>query len=72
MRPDQFEVRGHGMFPFDMLRYDRCFPASERDSHTIQENTRVRGPVQTITLTMADPKRRPTEARWRSFGWEVV
>lgn len=75
MRPDQFTVTGHGVFPFDMLRYDRCFPATERDSHTVEHTTRGRlatGEARTVTLTMADPKRLPTEARWQSFGWTVV
>lgn len=75
-RPDQFAVRGRGSFPFDMLRYDRCFPATEGDSHRIEKTTRERlrgvGSSEPITLQMADPKRRPTEARWQSFGWTVV
>lgn len=74
-RPDKFVVTGTGTFPIDMLRYDRCFPASESDSHVI-DVTRTPGyrgdARKTVTLQMADPKRQPTEARWESFGWTVV
>jgi hypothetical protein len=76
MRPDQFAVKGRGVFPFDMLRYDRCFPASERDSRLIEDTTHPRRALDpaetTVTLAMADPKRLPTEARWASFRWTVV
>ncbi len=29
---DNFTVEGSGMFPYDMLRYDQCWPSSEQDS----------------------------------------
>lgn len=28
-------ITGRGSFPLDMLRYDRCFPASEIDANAI-------------------------------------
>lgn len=73
IRPGQFEVQGRGPFPLDMLRYDRCFPASESDSHVIgvTHTPGYRDEAKTIRLTMADPKRQPTAARWESFRWEV-
>ena len=31
LRRIRFTVRGDGIFPFDMLRYDNCFPATPED-----------------------------------------
>lgn len=28
----KFKVRGRGLVPFDMLRYDHCYPASSQDA----------------------------------------
>jgi hypothetical protein len=62
-------VSGAGQFPYDMLRYDTCFPVDEnaitpRDSE----------PRRDVLLCSRQFRRewRPTEPRWRSFGWEVV
>lgn len=68
-------------FPFDMLRYDRCHPASESDSSVItmcSEPRKYRGPKSTIEdyevslVRYAHKQWRPTEGRWESFGWEVI
>jgi hypothetical protein len=61
-------VRGIGLFPFDMLRYDYCWPASERDSAKIEN----RGHSKTREITLRSLAPEPTLARWKSFGWEVV
>jgi hypothetical protein len=36
----KFTVVGSGVFPFDMLRYDQCWPASENDSAAIERTSR--------------------------------
>lgn len=65
-----FAVEGRGDFPLDMLRYDRCWPRYEAE---IYKFTRTdfsgRAPVRNINL---EGLKRPTEARWESFGWRVV
>lgn len=62
---------GAGPFPFDMLRYDHCFPASESYSsevgHDHYEHDRV--------VIVAKYRHQPgnwTPARWKSFGWELI
>lgn len=64
-----FVVTGDGLFPFDMLRYDRCTPAHESDSSAIERTTRPRDRARHY-VTLVGPKA-PTEARWGSFGWAV-
>lgn len=55
-----YEVEGNGVFPYDMLRYDRAFLLSD-DRDTSRQR---RVPVAGLT--------RPTIARWNSFGWRVI
>lgn len=75
-----FKVTGHGEFPFDMLRYDRCFPASEaQDSYKLRtpETAIDYGEERSVVLrryTEGNGKNfgdNPTNARWASFGWSV-
>jgi hypothetical protein len=70
-------VRGRGNFPVDMLRYDSCYPKSESDSfvilRTLNEDLRER--VEVVIMKLADhalPSSVWTEARWESFGWEII
>ncbi len=58
-----YTVEGTGNFPWDMLRYDGCYPA--------------RG-VDVMNLTQKDHRivqlrgvRKPTIDRWASFRWYV-
>ena len=67
-----FWVVGSGLFPFDMLRYDHCFPYTETDSGVIEKTTHRHsrsGPVS-VMLETASPNA-PTVGRWESFGWTV-
>lgn len=68
----EFTVEGIGTFPFDMLRYDQCWPKRESEDSTELElhprSTRVREARQ-VTLVGISP---PTEGRWASFGWRVL
>lgn len=67
----EFIVEGSGVFPFDMLRYDQCWPKSETtDSAAIERTTRhVYSGDEKVTLVGLG---KPTEGRWNSFGWRVV
>ena len=71
-----FTVMGHGDFPFDMLRYDMCFPKDTGDAHTLgddrmkvvlTDNRRV-----TLITYHSHKQWEPTTARWNSFGWGVM
>lgn len=71
-------VRGRAPFPIDMLRYDCCIPATERDASTIRllqsADANDLGPEQwTIELIrfVVEPGV-PSISRWKSFGWEVI
>jgi hypothetical protein len=63
-----FQVTGKGDFPFDMLRYDLCWPASEQDARLLPTD---RHPYTGRTINLKGLKT-PTAARWASFGWNVV
>lgn len=65
----RYIVRGRGLFPFDMCRYDRAWPASEHDAGLVESTTR-RVSEGTIDIAMRGLSV-PTTGRWSSFGWEV-
>ncbi len=63
-------VKGMGEFPYDMLRYDSCFPDSSDDAAKL--NGRY-DEVRTITLRRRSASIIPaTAGRWESFCWKVV
>jgi hypothetical protein len=68
-----FIVHGRQRFPVDMLRYDRATPHREQDSHQIIPATGCHsgGTIAGYDIELQS-HRPPTEARWRSFGWEVT
>jgi hypothetical protein len=72
----EFTVRGSDLFPFDMLRYDQCWPKSQDDTAAMERTTRrrggmeSRGPVEITLMTYSES--RPTVPRWESFNWIVV
>lgn len=73
----RFQVRGAGIVPFDMLRYDCCFPNSEgEDSAKLEAATFPGGKREAYVVTLCRWSDRrdwqPTADRWRSFGWQVV
>lgn len=71
-----FKVSGNGMFPFDMLRYDGCYPLDpdavarmcvtpdERDVYFKERFIR-------LAKVHAGPKHNLTFDRWSSFLWGV-
>ena len=57
-------VTGRGQFPFDMLRYDECFPYRVMDCSAMTMERQLRD----VVLVCVRPHG-PTVQRWRSFGW---
>lgn len=67
-----FTVRGSGRFPFDMLRYDGCYPETGMDVTSMtSEDREVFGRSQERNVRLRSD-REPTVDRWTSFGWQVV
>lgn len=60
-----FTVKGSGEFPFDMLRYDCCWPRCTDD---IAAMLAGRGKREIRLATYS----RVTHARWVSFNWNIV
>ena len=66
-----FTVQGRGDFPWDMLRYDKCWPATEAETNKLSILPQSEGYTKTREITLRGLVG-PTFARWRSFNWEVV
>lgn len=65
-----FTVEGCGVFPFDMLRYDQCYPF---DSESVAQLAPARPLRESRQVTLVKSTRYPpTEARWQSFGWRII
>lgn len=64
-----FSVEGFGEFPFDMLRYDSCWPSSSEDAAKMQHHSNRER--RQITLQSAG-RGAPTRGRWDSFNWRVI
>lgn len=67
--PIDFTVVGSGEFPFDMLRYDHAWPASESQARLMSSSIHVPAGPRRIEMRGLTG---PTPARWASFGWKVV
>ncbi len=65
-------VKGIGIFPIDMLRYDFLAPHQETDSGKIGRTMRYEKtePVQVSRFAAKDWT--PTMGRWLSFSWRVI
>lgn len=64
-----YTVTGSGSFPFDMLRYDSCWPSDGNSAREMDSSWLVQRPgLRTIHLTSYSP---PTVGRWSSFLWRV-
>ena len=68
-----FSVEIIGLFPFDMLRYDRCWPATEKDALALGTKN-----FHLTTEEFFDPRRvhlvglrAPTYDKWMSFATSV-
>ena len=62
-------VTGKGEVPFDMLRYDCCFPDSPEDAARMHVDWTNRNYTRAIILAKYDKMGGFTPARWSSFGW---
>lgn len=69
----EFTVEGRHDFPFDMLRYDQCWPKREaEDSSRLgywRPTKSTAGSTRQVTLIGLSA---PTLGRWDSFGWKVL
>ena len=64
-------VTGRGVFPTDMLRYDRCWPMTQ-DDIVPMASTAFNGTRRIQLARYVDTKKeQPTFSRWNSFGWTV-
>lgn len=61
----EYYVTGRGLFPFDMLRYDSCWPATADDAANIDSHYE-RGNNRSIKMRSYT---QPTIERWQSFLW---
>lgn len=58
-------VTGRSAFPFDMLRYDSCWPAGPEDAMKLVDEDRAERSIHLRSY------RAPTIDRWASFVWSV-
>lgn len=69
------KVKTKSRFPIDMLRYDRCMPATETDSNKISETIFEGYSSKDMTIIVMkhseDKKPNWTPDRWKSFSCEV-
>lgn len=66
--------RGHEPFPLDMLRVDRCFPNTGKDTLAIS-NSIIMGQTTDVTVRIVSASRVGADfsiVRWNSFGWSLV
>lgn len=70
MKIYKFTVTGHGPFPFDMLRYDKCYPDTSEDVVKMDKPTPRLG-LDPRSVNMSSTAGAPTAERWSSFGWTV-
>jgi hypothetical protein len=71
--PREFAVEGDGLFPVDMLCFDRCWPADHRDVRAIEigHDDSERGFYRQVKLLSLSSKA-PSFRRWRARGWIVL
>ncbi len=71
----EFQVEGTRPFPYDMLRYDSCFPATSADACVLEslQNPRFGGEEFSLRLVHHDARQdwHPEVGRWKSFLWRV-
>lgn len=69
-------IQGKGAFPFDMLRYDSCYPNSERDSVLLEQSVRnpfVKDKMERWSICVKSASENKwTVGRWESFGVKIT
>lgn len=66
-----FLVEGQLDFPFDMLRYDSCWPYQSDDAARMGRRHDRDVNIQRTRVVMQGYEK-PTVERWASFNWRVV
>ena len=66
----EYFVSGKGEFPFDMLRYDACWPMTGEDADKLDTPYGSAERIKMRSIRMRS-YRQPTIARWQSFLWAV-
>lgn len=66
----EFTVEGSGEFPFDMLRYDACYPKTQDDVAAMTYGKPFRRSVR-LCHGFTTNNFTPTIERWNSFLWAV-
>jgi hypothetical protein len=64
----EYFVSGRGVFPFDMVRYDSCWPATSEDARKMDWG-HMGGHIQRSVKMRSYQE--PTIDRWLSFLWSV-
>jgi hypothetical protein len=64
----EYYVSGRGVFPFDMLRYDSCWPVTSEDARKMDWG-HMGGHSQRSVKMRSHSE--PTIDRWLSFLWSV-
>ena len=68
-----FTAIGSGKFPFDMLRYDCCYPADGESAELLRKGefpVLGRTEIRIVCVKLTSDAM-PTVARWNSFGWGI-
>jgi hypothetical protein len=68
----EFTVEGKGEFPFDMLRYDSCWPKRETEDVVVMAPHHRSSLLRELRQVTLVGIHEPTEGRWSSFGWRVI
>jgi hypothetical protein len=63
-----FVVEGSGEFPFDMLRYDSCWPQNGDSAAFMSKHYTERRKITLESVGISTP----SVNRWASFNWRVV
>lgn len=66
-----FQVKGSGNFPFEMLGFDQCWPASQVHADAIRMSCPTVADERSITLATREPGA-PTPRRWAEYHWQVI
>jgi len=66
----EYYVTGRGQFPYDMLRYDACWPVTSADAVKLDTGPSS-GYGFTLRSILMHSYRAPTVDRWTSFLWSV-
>lgn len=64
------KILGSGVFPMDMLRYDKAYPLSEKDAVAISAT--FFNKCSNYEVNIGTSLGRFTVDRWRSFGVTIV